>query len=149
MSSKNKKTIIIFAIFLILLNFYPFINKVNAEDKKKELKIDDTIQTQIDTLKNSAETYGYTKEKDISSLIIVVISNALAFIGIIFLVIVIISGFQWMTAGGNEETVQKSKTRIINAIIGTAIVFLTYIIINFLFANLLPIFIKQNATTTL
>jgi len=57
------------------------------------------------------------------------IAYILGFVGLIFLVIVISSGIQWMTAGGNEEKVGESKKRIIQASIGLVLVLLSYLIV--------------------
>jgi len=57
------------------------------------------------------------------------IAYILGFVGLIFLIIIIYSGIQWMTAGGNEEKVENSKKRIIQASIGLALVLLSYMIV--------------------
>lgn len=57
-----------------------------------------------------------------------IIRYALGFIGIIFLVLTIINGFKWMTAGGNEEEVKKAKTGIMNTVKGLAIITIAYVI---------------------
>lgn len=49
------------------------------------------------------------------------ISIVLSFVGAIFFIYIVISGIQWMTAGGEEEKVTKAKTRIMNAIVGLAV----------------------------
>ena len=41
-----------------------------------------------------------------------IITWVLGFIGVLFLSFIIFAGYQWMTAGGNEEKVDKSKKRI-------------------------------------
>jgi len=48
-------------------------------------------------------------------------------IAVIFL---IIGGFRYITAGGNEESVQKGKSSVINALIGIVIIVLSYVIVN-------------------
>lgn len=62
------------------------------------------------------------------------ISIVLSFVGAIFFIYIVISGIQWMTAGGEEEKVEKAKTRIMNAIVGLAITvaafFITWFISN-------------------
>lgn len=58
-----------------------------------------------------------------------IISYALGFIGLIFLCLMIYSGWQWMTAGGNEEKVEEAKKRIAQAAIGLALVMLSYLIV--------------------
>jgi lysylphosphatidylglycerol synthetase-like protein (DUF2156 family) len=65
------------------------------------------------------------------------IGTLLAFIGVLFLILMIYAGLMWMTAGGNEQTVDKSKTLIINAIIGLVIVLAAYGITSFIGNNLI------------
>ncbi|MDP2586271.1 MAG: pilin [Candidatus Komeilibacteria bacterium] len=57
----------------------------------------------------------------------------LGFLGALFLALIIYSGFQWMTAGGNEEKVEESKKRILNASLGFGLIFFAYIITNLVF----------------
>src|SRR3989338_8940626 len=61
------------------------------------------------------------------------ITIVVSFVGVFFLGLTIYSGFQWMTAGGNEEKVTKARTRVINGIIGLAITELAFILTNTLF----------------
>lgn len=48
-------------------------------------------------------------------------------VAVIFL---IIGGFRYITAGGNEESVEKGKSSVINALIGIVIIVLSYVIVN-------------------
>lgn len=50
------------------------------------------------------------------------VNTFLSLIGIVFIILIIYAGFKWMTAGGNEEQVNKAKTTIINSVIGIAVV---------------------------
>lgn len=61
-----------------------------------------------------------------------IIGLVLSFIGVLFLILTIYGGINWMTAGGNEQKVQKAKTIIINAIIGLLIVLSAYTITSFI-----------------
>lgn len=65
-----------------------------------------------------------------------IISYVLAFLGVIFLVITVASGIQWMTAGGNEEVVKKARTRLVNATVGLIIVVAAYAITWFVVTKL-------------
>jgi len=62
------------------------------------------------------------------------IAIALGLVGSIFLALIIFSGFQWMTAGGNEEKVTKARTKIGRAVMGLSLIVLAYIITNAVFA---------------
>jgi len=57
----------------------------------------------------------------------------MAFVGINFMLMIIYSGIKWMTAGGNEEKVDKARKRIIGATIGFIIVLSAYIITTFVY----------------
>lgn len=70
------------------------------------------------------------------------IKIALSFLGILFLILTIISGFQWMMAEGNEEAVKKAKSRIKNATMGLFIVVVAYALTYFILDILLSQTIK-------
>jgi hypothetical protein len=61
----------------------------------------------------------------------------LSFVGAIFFILIVVSGIQWMTAGGNEEKVTKARTRLVNASIGLAITVAAYFITWFISNTLL------------
>lgn len=75
--------------------------------------------------------------QDIRSTIGSIINVALGFLGVVAIVIVLIGGFKYMVAGGNEENVGKAKKWIISGIIGLAIVLSAYAITSFVLAKLL------------
>ncbi len=55
-----------------------------------------------------------------------IIGWALGILGSIFLVIIIIGGYLWMMAAGNEEKVRKAKMLIGAALSGIFIIFVSY-----------------------
>jgi|WetSurMetagenome_2_1015567.scaffolds.fasta_scaffold182537_2 hypothetical protein len=85
------------------------------------------------------QTYAFAKKSglnlssrvgDIASMLIQAI---LGLLGIIFIALLIYAGFQWMTAEGNEEKVEKAKGTIMRAVIGLIIVIAAYSITYFVF----------------
>jgi len=72
----------------------------------------------------------------VDSIVANIISIFLGLLGIVFVVLLIYAGFQWMTAEGNEEKVEKAKATITRAIIGLAIVIAAYAITYFVFNSL-------------
>jgi cbb3-type cytochrome oxidase subunit 3 len=77
---------------------------------------------------------GTTLEGGISAILTAVLS----FLGVIFLVLMIIGGIMWMTATGNEKNVDRAKTIIFDSIIGLVIVIAAYAVTFFItsiFAN--------------
>jgi hypothetical protein len=67
--------------------------------------------------------------KSLSDLIIKIINYLLIFAGMIAVLAVIVGGFWYITAAGNEEQAEKGKKAIINSIIGIVVITLAFLII--------------------
>jgi len=65
-----------------------------------------------------------TIEQRISSIIAIFLS----LLGVIFFILMIYGGYNWMTAAGDEKKVEKAKDTIRNALIGLVIVIAAYAI---------------------
>lgn len=65
-----------------------------------------------------------------------IIRVALSLLGIVALVIVLMGGFKWMTAGGSEDKVKEAKRLIFQGIIGMAIVLAAFAITTFVVESL-------------
>jgi len=74
--------------------------------------------------------------KDVRQTISQIINVALGLLGIVAVVIIIIGGFEWMTAGGKEENAEKAKERIFAGVIGLAIILSAYALANFVVTSL-------------
>lgn len=61
-----------------------------------------------------------------------IIGGLLAFIGIIFFILIIYGGFIWMTARGNEQQVSKAKDLIGAAVVGLIIILAAYTITTYI-----------------
>src|SRR5680860_886721 len=60
--------------------------------------------------------------EDPRTIIASIINVALGFLGIIAVVIILLGGFKWMTAGGNEDKTTEARSLIISGIIGLVII---------------------------
>ena len=132
MNHKNKNKIIITILFISFLIFN--FNSINAQTAPE------TNYAPLNDLKTIAEDnvgYSSAEQNSIRTITAKIVQSILSLLGIIFLILIIISGYQWMTAGGNEESIAKAKKRIINATIGVAIVILAYSIHVFVIEMLL------------
>jgi len=69
---------------------------------------------------------------DLPTIIGRVIYVALSTVGVIFLALLLFSGYQYMTAGGDAEKIKKAVTRIRNAVIGLLIIAFSFVIVNFI-----------------
>jgi len=66
-----------------------------------------------------------------------IIKLALGFLGVLAVVIILIGGFKWMTAGGNEEQVEEAKKILIAGVIGLFIILASWGIATFVINSLL------------
>lgn len=64
------------------------------------------------------------------------INVVLSVLGFVLVILIIWSGIEWMTAGGESEKVEKAKTRLLNSVIGLAIVLAAWAISNFVIDSL-------------
>lgn len=73
---------------------------------------------------------------DIRQTIARIINVALGFLGIIAVVIVLLGGFKYMIAGGNEEKTTEARKLIVSGIIGLAIILSAWAITSFVISRL-------------
>lgn len=82
---------------------------------------------------------GYATGENSSLMVVVgtIIQAALGLLGAIFIVIMIIAGYSWMTASGNEQKVEKALSTIKHSIIGLVITLSSWAIWTFIFERLI------------
>ncbi len=114
-----------FLIFsAIILAFFVFNRSILASG------MDDALNGLNTTANQGYGEGGYTK--DIPGTIGKVVGGMLAFVGILFFILIIYGGFIWMTARGNEQEVTKAKDLIMAAVIGLVIVLAAYAITSYI-----------------
>ena len=69
--------------------------------------------------------------QDIRTIIGRIVNVVLGFLGVIFLVLAVVAGFQYMTAAGNQEQTKKAISLLRNAIIGIVIILISWGITRF------------------
>lgn len=85
-------------------------------------------------LNEAASKANYeTDGRDVYGMINIVVSAVLAILAIVFFILIVYSGMQWMTSRGNDEKVAAAKSTIEAAVIGLVIVLVSYGITTFLF----------------
>lgn len=120
-----KKAIGIIAIFLAFFVFYQAIpaSATGIEDATSGLK---GAATKM--YGENPEADGSTVIKNIPQAIGRMVGAVLAFVGTLFFILIIYSGFTWMLARGNESEVQKAKDMLESSVIGLIIVLSAYAI---------------------
>lgn len=74
--------------------------------------------------------------EDVRNTVARIIRVAMGLLGIVAVVIILIGGFKWMTAGGNEEAVGEAKKWIFAGVIGLAIILSAYALATFIINQL-------------
>lgn len=92
--------------------------------------------------KNPFGSSGIAGTGSIGSLIVQIISILLWLSGIIAVIMLIIGGYQWMTARGNDSQTVTAKKTVTNAVIGLVIVLLAYFVIQ-LITNVVTKIVKS------
>lgn len=82
-------------------------------------------------LNNAGQVYGNATAPDIRYTIARIINVVLQLLGVIFVILTILAGFQYMTAGGNEEKTKKAVGLLTNAVIGLLIILMAWTITRF------------------
>ena len=82
--------------------------------------------------------FGQSREpEDVRVTVVRIIQIVLSLLGVIFLGLLIFSGFKWMTAGGSEDEIKKASAQIKNAIIGLIIILVSWGVTTFILKRLI------------
>jgi uncharacterized protein YggT (Ycf19 family) len=120
-------------IFVVSLFFIIFFSSVNY---CYALNLKDAFNKTgpLDAAANKGA--GFDTDVDFNMIVGGIITSVLSLMGVIFLVLMIYAGFNWMTARGEEEKVTKAKDTLTRAIIGLIIVLAAYAISYFVVSSL-------------
>ena len=127
---KNFKQVLSFLILIsfgiLLLSFQPVMAGQSLWDSQ-----DSGIKDQLGQAFDDTGT-----PTDVRTITGNVIKVFLAFLAIIFTVLIILAGYKWMTAGGNETRLGEAKAQIRTGIIGFIIIICAYAITEFIYRNI-------------
>ncbi len=135
MTQKYTKKIPILILSLIIINFLYYFN-VFAQLEEPDLP-EPIINIDASSREFKTDTFAAwagLKNAPPSNLISDIIKIILGLIGVIFLILIIISGFEWMMSGGDSEKIKKARSRIKNAVIGIIIIVFSYILVSLVFS---------------
>lgn len=130
-----KKKILSFVLSLFVVSLFALPVMVSAVYGENPATPINTVGTG-DTLGINYGKATGLGEKDVRNTVASIINVALGLLGIVAVVIILIGGFEWMTAGGNEEKTGEARNRIFAGIIGLAIILSAYAIAQFVIGSL-------------
>jgi preprotein translocase subunit SecG len=125
----KRKIIVLATLSAAMLSLFQFCPIASAEtllDKQGQ-----DFKTQI-----GGAFGGGAAPTDLRIVVVNIIKIVLGFLAIIFVVLIIIAGFKWMTAGGNQDRIKEATAQIKNAVIGLLIILVSYSITVFVFRAL-------------
>lgn len=89
--------------------------------------ISDAFNGEQSPINNSAQEAGYnTETNNIDTIIAIGINFFFGLLGAIFMINLIMAGFDWVMAGGNDEKVKACQDKIRSSIIGLLAVIFAY-----------------------
>ena len=125
------------AVFLSVLLFLPLLSALDSPLAVRPAAPDNPWEQQqsvmgCDGSRSVGAAFGHKDETpDPRELVVNIIKIFLSFLALIFLVLIIMAGFKWMTAAGNPEQVKEAKHQLRSAIIGIIIIMFSYAITYF------------------
>jgi len=94
----------------------------------------------LNTLQQVGNKGGYITDPAIASpvrIVGLVVRLFINFLGVTFIILMVFAGYGWMTAGGNEEKVKKSRTMIVQALVGLLVAVVSWTLWNFIFEKII------------
>ncbi len=86
---------------------------------------------------NEATESSYKQDVPLMQVIGNIIKILLMLLGTIFVILLLLGGFRWMTAQGDAKKVEEARDNIKNAVMGLVVVLAAYAITKFIFNALL------------
>ena len=127
-----KKSILF--IVLMFLCFFFFLPTASAN-------VFDAIQNKLVDFNDGAQLpANVSQSENIIVLIISIINVALTFLGLIFIILILYGGFTYMTASGDSKRTEKAIGILRDSVIGVAIIFISYGIVNYVIEEAIKLF---------
>ena len=85
-----------------------------------------------------SKAYGQSgAPTDVRTIVINVVKVFLTLIGIIFMVLILLAGYTWMTSQGSEDKINEAKSRLKTGIIGLIIIIAAWSITRFVASRII------------
>lgn len=96
-----------------------------------------TLDTKTLLPSSLAESAGLTADQDLPTTIGKLINVVMGLLGIIAVILILVGGFMWMTAGGDTEKVANAKRLMFQGVAGLVIIVSAFAIAKFVVSNVL------------
>jgi len=133
---------ILVLIALLILPFFVFADSEMPEvivdsDEESAFEENSVNKSPLQKLEKIGQESGYSTDRSLPAVAGSIVNVALSLLGIIFVILIIVGGFKWMTAGGNENDVATATKYIKNSVIGLIVILSSWAIWEFIIQRLL------------
>ncbi|MCK5212211.1 hypothetical protein KAJ89_05920 [Candidatus Parcubacteria bacterium] len=129
----NFNKVICAVAVLAIFVFLPFVTNATSAVQDAQTGLNKSAAVGYDGATNPSGAAGPTSVADnLPTAIGQIVGAVLAFIGVLFLGLMVYGGFTWMTARGNDQNVEKAKDLIQAAVIGLVIILAAYAITDYI-----------------
>jgi hypothetical protein len=123
-----------FLVILLLLQTIFFTGYI--KNSQAQILNSGTVQKINENVGTVQTQAGYSPNLSLGMVVATIIKGFLGLLGVIFIILIVLAGYNWMTAAGDEEKIKKATSTIRSAIIGLLIIIAAYSITYFVFQNL-------------
>lgn len=122
--------LVVFGLAISLNLAFAQEQKITDKERCKQFQSQFNVKNPDGTTENivsslpGCEGYG-----TLTSLLLKGINTGLVFAGIVAVVFIILGGFWFLTSAGNEETAEKGRKTLLNAVIGLVIIIMSFAIV--------------------
>lgn len=118
-----KKVICVFVwVSMLSISFMPYLAKADVD-----------VWGDVDgnAVNSIVEEKTGLEYQDPRIIVANIIKFALSFLGILAVILILIGGFKWMTAGGNDDQVAEAKKWMYSGVVGLLIILAAYALATF------------------
>lgn len=126
---------IILALAVVLSGAFFISAPVHACDPKTDVQCV-PICDELDDQQKQAAGCTVDKDQSISTNLTHIIDAAIAIVGILAVLIIVIAGQRYVVSGGDSAKIKQAKDMILYAVVGLIIASLTWAIMNFVVNNI-------------
>jgi len=110
----------------VLLSFFTLLVVYLAAPVRVQAQ--NLIDSQVGMNDIGQTAFGNSTPADIRLVMARIINVALSFLAVVFIVLLILGGFQYMTSEGNEEKTKEAMALIRNAVIGLIVILAAWLL---------------------
>lgn len=92
-----------------------------------------TFDPSVSGITTPLKTYSKLGSKDPAYIVFTIVNTSLIFLGMITIVLILVAGFMWLFAGGEEEKIKKAKDILKGSVTGLVIVMASYGLAQYIF----------------